>query len=178
MNPAPALSYEFRPLVATLRREGFSCGEREIDKWFRNSAWDYHTGLRCRVTTAHAIDGTLLGFYACSITLLEDAHLERQSPLKKHSNGRFFPTLEILYVAVQQEEQNRGVGTAIMAQIVGVFRDAASTLGVPVMTLRAINERAARLYSRMGFNRFGSPLNHLMLLPAQSVLDLPPPDEG
>jgi ribosomal protein S18 acetylase RimI-like enzyme len=59
-----------------------------------------------------------------------------------------------------------------MGRIVDTFLDAADRLGVPVMTLIALNERAAKLYEKMGFQRYGTSSPLRMMLPAQSVLDL------
>jgi hypothetical protein len=59
-----------------------------------------------------------------------------------------------------------------MGRIIDVFRNAADSLGVPVMPLVAANLRVANLYARMGFVPYGGVGSSSMLLPAHSVLDL------
>jgi GNAT superfamily N-acetyltransferase len=156
LSQGSADGYRFKPLAEDCRREAFSCGDHSIDTWFRKNAWDHHCALRCRVTTVHdAADDTLAGFYAVCVTLEDDRFLDRHSQLKKFSIGRYFPALQVHYVAVRREFQGQGIGTIVMGRIVGIFRDAAESLGVPVMTLVALNTRAAALYKRMGFVYYG-----------------------
>jgi ribosomal protein S18 acetylase RimI-like enzyme len=175
LSQGSANGYRFKPLAEDCRREALSCGVRDIDTFFRKKAWDHHCALRCRVTTVHdAADDTLAGFYAVCITLEDDRFLDRRSHLKKFSIGRYFPALQVHYVAVRTQLQGRGIGTIVMGRIVGIFRDAAESLGVPVMTLVVLNPGAAALYKRMGFVYYGGHGSSRMLLPAQSVLDLPP----
>ena len=173
MTQAAPIISEFKPLAADLQREAFSCGDDGIDKWFRKKALDHHQNLKCRVNTAFSNDGVLLGFYAFCITVEDERLLDRNSNLKKYAILRCYPTLQIHYLGVQKEYQEKGLGTIIMGRIIDVFREAASTLGVPVMTLVALNDRVAKLYSKMGFVPYGEKVSRRMLLPAQAALDLP-----
>jgi hypothetical protein len=59
-----------------------------------------------------------------------------------------------------------------MGRIIDAFMDAANFLGVPVMTLTALNPRAAKLYRSLGFVSYGGLGSSRMLLPAQSALGL------
>ena len=133
-------------------------------------------GSAARGMSSYVFDAEerLVGFYACSNTLQDDRLLDRTSRLRRHSIGRYFPVLEIQYVGVQKEFQRRGIGSLIMGRIVASFRDAADTLGIPVMTLVALNDRAAALYSRFGFVSYGDPGSRRMPLPATTALKLPP----
>jgi GNAT superfamily N-acetyltransferase len=106
------------------------------------------------------------------MTLEEDRLLDKYSHLRQHSLGKWFPALQIHYIAVQKELQGQGIGTIIMGRIVEIFRGAANSLGTPVMTLVALNPRAARLYGSLGFVSYGGSGSTRMLLPALSVLDL------
>jgi ribosomal protein S18 acetylase RimI-like enzyme len=165
--------YRFKPLADALQREAFSCSNAEIDRWFRKNAWDHHKAFKCRVSTAHnAIDDALVGFYSLCITREPENQLDKYSHLRKHSIGKYFPTLQVHYVAVQKEMKNRGIGTIIMGRIIDAFMDAANFLGVPVMTLTALNPRAAKLYRSLGFVSYGGLGSSRMLLPAQSALGL------
>lgn len=168
MTDEAPIILKFKPLAMNLSREAFSCGDHDIDRWFRKKAWDHHNSLQCRVHTAFSEDGQLLGFYAFCVTVEEERFLDRNSHLKKHAIRRSFPALQVHYLGVQKEHQGKKIGTILMGRIIDIFREAASTLGLPVMTLRAINDRAARLYSRMGFVKYGGTGSKTMLLPARS----------
>lgn len=173
MNRISDEPYFFKPLAEKPQQGDFFCGVNEIDKWYFKDAWDYHNKFRCRVTTIHSGEnGDLVGFYAFCVTLESERLLDKSSHLHRFSVGRYFPTLQIYYIAVQKSLQKGGIGTIAMGKIIDTFREVASLTGVPVMTLTAINQRAANLYASMGFVRFGGPGPIRMLLPAQSVLDL------
>ena len=177
MSQGADVAYTFRPLVRTLWRGAFSCGVRELDGWFIKKAWDHHDKLRGRVTTIHSsVDDTLVGFYAICITLEEDRLLDKNSHLKRFAIGRHFPALQVQYLAVQREFQENGIGTIAMGKIIDTFRQVALMTGVPVMTLTALNSRAARLYSTWGFVPYGGFGSLRMLLPSQSVFALDPTD--
>ncbi|HET6609644.1 MAG TPA: GNAT family N-acetyltransferase [Rhodopila sp.] len=163
---------QFKPLAETLWRGAFCCGISEIDSWFTKRAWDQHSKFRSRVTTVHNAADELVGFYAFCITLKDDRMLEKTNNLRNRAINRHFPTLEIDYIAVDRPFQGQGIGTVITGRIVDIFIQAADQLGVPVMTLEAINERAAKLYRRMGFEHYGPHPSLRMMLPAQAALAL------
>lgn len=177
MNTDEEQKYVFKPLAEHCPLEAFSSDEAEIDKWLWKKSWDHHCFLISRVTTVHlGSDDRPVAFYAFYMTLEDDRFPDKHSHVRRRSIGRYFPALQVQYVAVHKDHQARGAGTIIMRRILEIFRNSVVELGVPAMTLVALNPRAAKLYLRMGFVSYGGPGSSRMLLPAQSVLDLPSPD--
>ncbi len=175
MSATGETKYSFRSLAKECRLGTFSCGVTEIDKWARKDAWRDHCALRSRVNTVHDdSDGALVGLYSFCISLESERNLGRRDHFKRHPVGSYFPALQLQWIAVQVERQRTGIGGIIMGRIIGIFRDAAISLGVPAMILVALNESAAKLYRRMGFEPYGGFGSSRMLLPAQSAMDLPP----
>jgi len=169
--PFDIADLEFRPLSDDCPRGAFSCGDRDIDRWFFKMADDSHRRFQSRVTTVHAPeDPCPVGFFALSWIA------ERESLLPQSPRSRaHFPALHLEYVAVRREYQGRGVGLHIMGRVLELYLDAAETTAVPALTLIALNERAEKFYAELGFapyarKEFGAGLR--MLLPIQTALDL------
>lgn len=169
--PFEIADLEFRPLSDDCPRGAFSCGDREIDRWFLKKADQKHRGFQCRVTTAYAPDDPCpVGFFALS-WIAERESLLPQSP----RSPAHFPALHLEYVAVRSEYQGQGVGQYIMGRVLELYLDAAEITAVPALTLIALNERAEKFYAELGFapyarGEFGA--GRRMLLPIQTALDL------
>lgn len=169
--PFEIADLEFRPLSDDCPRGAFSCGDRDIDRWFLKMADGRHRGFQCRVTKVHApTDSHPVGFFALSWIAEREALLP-QSPRSR----AYFPALHLEYIAVRSEYQGHGIGQYIMGRVLEVYLDAADATAVPAMTLIALNQRAERFYTELGFapyarKEFGAGLR--MLLPIQTALDL------
>lgn len=169
--PFEIADLEFKPLSDDCPRGAFSCGDRDIDRWFLKKADGSHRGFQSRVTTVLAPnDPCPIGFFALS-WIAERESLLPQSPRSRD----YFPALHLEYVAVRREYQGQGVGLHIMGRVLELYLDAAEISAVPALTLIALNERAEKFYAELGFapyarHEFGAGLR--MLLPIQTALDL------
>jgi GNAT superfamily N-acetyltransferase len=169
--PFDIADLEFRPLSDDCPRGAFSCGDRDIDRWFLKKADDSHRGFQSRVTTVHEpTELCPVGFFALSWIA------ERESLLPHSPRSRdYFPALHLEYVAVRSEYQGHGVGLHIMGRVLELYLDAAETTAVPALTLIALNERAEQFYAELGFapyarGEFGA--GRRMLLPVRTALEL------
>lgn len=169
--PFDIADLEFRPLSDDCPRGAFSCGDRDIDRWFLKMACESHRRFQSRVTTVHAPgDPCPVGFFALSWIAEREALLP-QSPRSRD----YFPALHLEYVAVRTEYQGKGVGLYIMGRVLELYLDAAETTAVPALTLIALNERAERFYADLGFAPYARKdigNGRRMLLPIQTALDL------
>ncbi|WP_295191129.1 N-acetyltransferase [uncultured Brevundimonas sp.] len=169
--PFDIADLEFRPLSDDCPRGAFSCGDRDIDRWFLKKADDSHREFQSRVTTVHAPTGLCpVGFFALS-WIAERESLLPQSPKSRD----YFPALHLEYVAVRRDFQGHGIGQYIMGRVLELYLDAADATAVPALTLIALNERAERFYKDLGFapyarEEFGA--GKRMLLPIQTALEL------
>lgn len=169
--PFDIADLEFRPLLDDCPRGAFSCGNRDIDRWFLKKADGDHCGFQCRVTTVHALGyPNLVGFFALS-WIAERESLLPQSPRSRD----YFPALHLQYIAVRDDLQGNGIGLRVMGRVLDIYLDAAEETAVPALTLIALNERVEAFYADLGFapyarDEFGAGLR--MLLPIQTALDL------
>src|SRR4051812_9589645 len=90
---------EFRLLDGKCNRRGFFCGEKELDKWFRDKAANRHAKYTSRVTTVHFPgNDSPIGFYALCL------HSEPTTYLSKIQQQLgwdtvVFPAVQLIYLA-------------------------------------------------------------------------------
>ena len=101
--------------------------ERDTVYWY---FWKYF-GNTCFVADDNGIVGVVLG------------HLDQRDGTRAYMNS----------LAVKKERRNQGIGTALIKQ----FDDACKSLGVKVVEMQSQpeNDRARRLYLRLGFEQHG-----------------------
>ncbi len=165
---------EIRPLSGEIQIGAFSCGNTEIDKWCKTHCAKSHDRLESRVWVA-TLPGNIhpIGFYSLTLFLEEEQILNGRRWTPPFTKRKCFPTLQIQYFAVARHSQNLGVGTLLLGHAIDIFKSAANLIGVPFMTLFAVNRKTADFYKKLGFREYGPTASTpRMLLPAQSVLDL------
>jgi GNAT superfamily N-acetyltransferase len=177
-SPSPAATLEFRSLGDPCRCDRFSCGDQDIDKWFRGKAAKQHGNLRCRVVTAHFVGNDApVGFYSMCWRLEPEDLLhsdDRQwfSRFFRPESG-MFATLQLQHVAVQKPLQRQGFGTVIMGHALNAYLNVVVTAGDIPLTLVAKNKDVESFYFDLGFRRYGESVDMpRMLLPSASVLEL------
>jgi GNAT superfamily N-acetyltransferase len=165
---------EFKRLSADCRRGAFSCGQRDIDKWFKDKSFKHHQTLRTRVVTAHLLDNpNPVGFYALTMKLEPESLLERDKRLFSLSEGGYFPTVQLSWIAVQKQMQRKKLGTVMMGAVLGDFYEVAVRTGVYALTLVAINQDVANFYKGLGFVPYGpDSATPKLLLPSKSVIEM------
>lgn len=175
-KPTLVHDLEYRPLSRDRRREVFSCGERDIDKWFNGrSPWRSHASFESRVTTVHPRGNpAVCAFYSLRMITEDEALLGTSSLLRVRSPSGAFPAMQLEWLAVHRARQKTGIGTVVMGRVLDVFIQAIDTIGVPALTCRAINRDVAKFYQGLGFAEYGvaNDLMPRMLLGAQTALEL------
>lgn len=179
-DPNPNSStLEIRWLTDQCSRATFSCGSKDIDKWFQKKALKHHLSMNCRVATGHLPgNASPVGFYAATMKLENENDLpkEQRSLLSWDGWGpnRLFPTMHLRYIGVAKPMQRQGFGTVLMGAALEDFYQVAVRTGIFAMTLVAIDRRTAGFYRKMGFIDFGDPqaTQPNLLLPAASVIAL------
>ena len=159
----------FSPLARAYGRGVFCCGDPDIDAWFWKKSWRDHQALKARVTTAHLPDGTLVGLCALSIAVERTSELSHDHQ-RARSYGSYFPCLEFQYLGVCSKHQGKGIGTIIIGRVVDTFADMAMNCGMPMLTLRAANDRVYKFYRNLGFAPYGRAGDRRLLLDAQSAI--------
>jgi len=167
---------EFRRLAADCGRGAFVCGDRDIDRWFRENALDHHNDLTCRVVTAHLADmpEPVAGFYAMTIRLEKEIELGGKNAAGSKGQGGQFAVVQLCYVAVQRDLQNQGYGTVLMGAALQDFYDVVIRTGIFAMTLQAANRDLMEFYQKLGFIVYGNTFAIMpkMILSAEAVIEI------
>jgi hypothetical protein len=163
---------EYHSLTAETIRDGFSCGDAEIDKWFRNKSLSSHTTRKHLVTCASFADepANVIGFYALS-TVVEEVSKLPGVPFFPLNTSRFFPCLQLVYMAMRTDLQRHedSHGTAVLGEVVRTFAEIGEQIGMPAMILTPMNADASRFYKRWGFAPYDK--NTKMFLPLKTALE-------
>jgi GNAT superfamily N-acetyltransferase len=151
---------------------GFSCGDRDLDRYFaKNAVSNALVGISTAYVLRGAPPNQVCGFYCLSMGTLASAQvqpfLETQLPrypMGAALLGRF---------AVAEQLQGRGEwGPRLLVDAFKRVCRAAEDVGCVGIHLHAKSERAARFYERYGFSRLeantAGPQVH-MFVPLRTV---------
>ena len=171
-KPDPPI-LEFKRLTAECGRGAFSCGEREVDEWFRGACLKDHSNLKMRTVIAREVDDLRVsGFYTLRLQTEKLSDLSGSSKINIFSPGGYVPVVRVCWVAVRNDVQRRGFGTVIMGSVPKDFHEIVLKTGLSFLTLSAINEKTTEFYARLGFQRYGSKSTYpSMFLNAQAVIE-------
>lgn len=132
-------------------REGFDCGEAVLNTYLRQQAAQHH---RDGLSTTHVLieesrATSILGFYSLSaaqllLTELQEADRRR---LPRYP----VPAIRMGRLAVSVNEQGRGYGDYLLASAVARCLSLRAELGVRVLLVDALHDKAARFYRAYGF---------------------------
>lgn len=140
-------------------RQGFSCGDPDLDRFFRRYAgqnqFKHHIGVTYIASDGHGI----LGFVtvAPAEIAIEDLPAARRRGLPRYP----LPVLRIARLATSQEARGQGLGLALLRHALTLARRAADDLGLIGVVADAKPEAAA-FYQRFGFESL-SPLEGALL---------------
>ncbi len=162
-------------VTATAGFSKFVCGISEIDEWSRTKAADRDRRNRSRVFCA-VIDGdpSVLGFYSLSLRASDPKHVAAEI-VRDYNEAGFVPLVYIDYLAVQRELQGQKLGTLLLMDALRRCREILRNTGCAGVALNALTPQATTWYERFGFRQRQKGVTQfpLMVLPAQSLLDLP-----
>jgi GNAT superfamily N-acetyltransferase len=142
-------------------RDGFMCGEHTLDVYLRQQAAQHH---RDGISTTHVlVDDTkpvcILGYYSLSAAQLLLTDLQEAD--RKHLPNYPVPAIRMGRLAVSANEQGNGHGDYLLAHAVARCLGLREQLGVRVLLVDALHEKAARFYHAYGF-REGAANSHTL----------------
>ncbi len=145
-------------------REGFACGEPTLDDYLRQRATQHH---RDGISTSHVLvdnddPSRILGYYSLSAAqlLLNDL----QEADRKRLPNYPVPAIRMGRLAIAAGEQGKGHGDYLLAHAVARCLALREQLGVRVLLVDALNEKAARFYRAYGF-REAAENSRMLYLP-------------
>lgn len=154
----------FEPLGKRHDRSAFSCGQSDLDDWFRKRAGQDELRHVARVFVAADSELGVVGFYSLSAFSLEAGDLphELARKLPLYTNG--YPAALIGRLARGERVRGKGFGELLVVDAILRVLDAAETLAIHAIVVDAKDERAATFYQRMGFERFPNHPQRLFML--------------
>jgi ribosomal protein S18 acetylase RimI-like enzyme len=132
-------------------RAAFSCGESRIDNFIKSTASRQQDEDLSRICVACLDDSpAVVGYYA----LNNHAVVISTLPDKVRARLPNYDSIGAIYlsiVGVHSAYQGNGLGSHLMAHAFGRCVEIADRAGAYFVVLDALNERAAKLYRRLGF---------------------------
>jgi ribosomal protein S18 acetylase RimI-like enzyme len=151
-------------------RAAFSCGEARIDNFLKINAGSQQDQDVTKVYVISEPPATeVLGFYALNAHKI-DAGVIPEALRKKLPRYPDFGSVYISMIGTHQKYQGRGIGQFLLIDALRRCISIATNIGVTVVMLDALNDRAANLYRRVGFIDIPSePHNRRMMMAMQKI---------
>jgi GNAT superfamily N-acetyltransferase len=169
------LDLSYRPIDEATITAGFSCGEKELDRFFSDKALKDHNNGTIRTTCSYlsGVDRPV-GFYSLA-TVAERSRLLKA---KYHAlfDSQHFPCLQLVYLAVHRSHQRAGIGTAMVGAVIEAFASIGTTIGLPCLILVPINDAVIPFYEdQLGFTCYMNRQRmYLTLADAIDAMATPP----
>lgn len=158
----PVTPQQPRPIEATDDTTGFDSGEESLDRYLADRALANHLGdlARCYVCT-DSDTGRVIGYYTLSAVAVEHANL----PGRVRRNApNPVPAVLMGRLAVDAAAQGSGLGRFLVREAVLSTLAAADRIGVHILLVHALHDRAAAFYEKLGFARSPTDPLHLYVL--------------
>lgn len=155
-----------RPIEATDNTTDFDSGEESLDRYLADRALTNHLADlgRCYVCVDADTD-KIIGYYTLSAVAVEHADL----PGKVRRNApNPVPAVLMGRLAIDTKAQGSGLGTFLVRDAILSTLAAADRIGVRLLLVHALHERAAAFYERLGFKHSPTDQLHLYLLLADA----------
>jgi len=143
------------PLAGHHDRSAFSCGQPELDDWFRRRASQDEKRNVARVFVAVDDELGVVGFYSLSSYTLALTDLPQEVAKKLPRYGAI-PAALIGRLARDVRARGQGVGELLLADAVRRILGAGRSLAVFAIVVDAKDETAADFYRGFGFRPFPS----------------------
>lgn len=133
-------------------RAAFSCGEPRVDNYLKTTVAGHQDldTTRCFVA---CLDQSIeiMGFYSMNAHGIDTGSLP-DAIRKKLPRYDQIPAIYLSVVGVHDGLQGSGIGSYLMADAFQRSVDVADRIGAAFIVLDALNERAGKLYRRLGFS--------------------------
>jgi GNAT superfamily N-acetyltransferase len=157
------LTVSIKPLAKGHDRSTFSCGQSELDDWFRlRASQDERRNIaRVFVATDDGVD--VIGFYSLStFTLaLEDLPDDIARKLPRYDA---IPAALIGRLARDQRVRGKGIGELLLADAIRRILGAGQSLAVFAIAVDAMDQNASVFYQSFGFTPLPNHPRRLFLL--------------
>ena len=146
-------------LTQTHDLAAFDCGNPQLNNWLKRFAWTNQRAETAKTYVAHR-GGRVLGYHALAAGSVQ----KHEAPQRIAQGIANHPVGVILLarLAVDQGEQGKGLGKALIRDALARIAEAADIVGVRAVLVHAIDEAARKFYLHHGFQ--ASPVDQLQLM--------------
>lgn len=151
-----------RPIESTDSAVSFDSGEASLDRYLADRALANHVSgvARCYVCVESETD-QIIGYYTLSAVAVEHAQL----PGRVRRNApNPVPAVLLGRLAVHRKAQGSGLGQLLVRDAILSTLAAADRIGVRLLIVHALHDRAAAFYSALGFKPSPTDPLHVYLL--------------
>jgi GNAT superfamily N-acetyltransferase len=143
-------------------REGFDCGKHSsLTEWLKRYALESQKANSARTFVVHR-ENVVVGYYSlCAASVSKEEATERAG---KGQPARPIPAVLLARLAIDKNEQGKGLGKALLKDALLRALSASNEIGARIVLVHAIDKEAKEFYKKFDFE--DSPVNdlHLMLL--------------
>ncbi|TVR04978.1 MAG: GNAT family N-acetyltransferase [Deltaproteobacteria bacterium] len=140
---------EIRVLARDDDRSGFSCGQRDLDRYFQHYAGQNQFKFRLAVSYVALVEAKIVGFATIAASSIERDSLP-SARLRKRLPAYPLPVLRLARLGVDSRAQGLGVGKALMRHVLALAVEQRDRLGCVGVVTDAKPE-AASFYRGLGF---------------------------
>jgi GNAT superfamily N-acetyltransferase len=159
------------PISRVHRRKTFDCGDEEVNRFFREQAFqDHEKNLsRTMVLVDEKNDpGRIIGYHTLVMAQVRQEEIPEDRPRIK----RGIPVILLGQLGVDREFQGKGLGEILLMDAQARVDEISRKAGVRAMMLDARNERLACWYEGHDFIRFPGHLRMFKSIEAIRALKL------
>jgi GNAT superfamily N-acetyltransferase len=161
---------EIRALRADDKRDGFHCGDVELDRFFHKFAGQNQFRLHIGTTYVAVRESEILGYATVSATSITIEGLQKS--VKKRLPKYPLPALRLARLAVAESAQGQGIAKHLLKTVFGIAHEMADRTGCVAVVVDA-KPAAIEFYKRFGFESFECIAGKLGERPAPQPLILP-----
>ena len=153
MNPANT-KFSIEPLAKHHNREDFSCGNEELDRYFKIVAsQDRKRNIAVPYVIVNLENSQIIGYYTLSMTSIDLGELPN-SIAKKLPKYRLIGVTLIGRLAVDKNYKGMGWGKLLVMDALYKSLEASKQVASFAVVVDAIDEQAVKFYQRFDFQTF------------------------
>lgn len=151
------------PLAPGHDIEGFDCGVGSLNLWLTKHASQARaTGSARTFVVTDAERRRVAGYYA--LTGASITHVEATPRATKGMPRHPIPAVLLARLAIDKDVQGRGVGAWLLLDAMRRTMAAAESVGIRVLLVHAIDDKARRFYEHHGFAASPTDPRNLQML--------------
>lgn len=141
--------------------KNFDCGKPTLNKFLTDYALQ-NQDSDSSTTYIAILNGTVIGYY--SLTVASVAHKDAPSQIVKGLPKYPIPVILLARLAVDKDNQKRGIGKGLLKDCLKRVNAAADIVGIRALLVHAKDDEARKWYEQFDFESSSTDRLHLFLM--------------